>query len=59
MLNDPDKMTKKALSLLNKLPAFQAFMKQNSQLAGLFNLPSNYGNPASLAGLQTVTRWPR
>jgi len=53
MLNDPDKMTKEALTLLNKLPAFQAFMKQNSQLAGLFNLPANYGSTASLAGLQT------
>jgi len=53
MLNDPDKLMKQALALLNKLPAFQAFMKQNSQLAGLFNLPSNYSDPASLAGLQT------
>ncbi|MDO6433188.1 hypothetical protein Q4E93_21440 [Flavitalea sp. BT771] len=53
MLNDPDKLEKQALSLLNKLPAFQAFMKQNSQLAGLFNLPGNYGDPASLSGLQT------
>ena len=53
MLNDPDKLTKQALTLLNKLPAFQAFMKQHSQLAGLFNLPGNYGDPASLAGLQT------
>jgi len=53
MLNDPDKLEKQALVMLNKLPAFQAFMKQNSQLAGLFNLPSNYGDPASLAGLQT------
>jgi hypothetical protein len=53
MLNDPDKLTKQALVLLNKLPAFQAFMKEQSQLAGLFNLPSNYGDPASLGGLQT------
>jgi len=53
MLNDPDKLTKEALTFLNKLPAFQAFMKQNSQLAGLFSLPANYGDPASLAGLQT------
>jgi len=53
MLNDPDKLTKEALTFLNKLPAFQAFMKQNSQLAGLFSLPANYGNPATLAGLQT------
>jgi len=53
MLNGPDKLTKEALTILNKLPAFQAFMKQNSQLAGLFSLPANYGDPASLAGLQT------
>ncbi len=53
MLNDPDKLTKETLTLLNKLPAFQAFMTKNSQLAGLFNLPANYENPATLAGLQT------
>jgi hypothetical protein len=53
MLNDPDKLTRQALTFLNKLPAFQAFMKQNSQLAGLFNLPGNYGDPATLTGLQT------
>jgi len=53
MLNDPDKLTKQALIILNKLPAFQAFMKQNSQLAGLFNLPGNYGSTATLSGLQT------
>jgi len=53
MLNDPDKLTKQALTILNKLPAFQAFMKQNSALAGLFNLPPNYSSTASLAGLQT------
>jgi hypothetical protein len=53
MLNDPDKLEKEALNMLQKLPAFQAFMKQNSQLAGLFGLPSNYGTPQGLAGLQT------
>jgi len=53
MLNDPDKLEKEALALLNKLPAWQAFMKQNSQLAGLFNLPANYGSTQTLAGLQT------
>jgi hypothetical protein len=53
MLNDPDKMVQKGLSLLNKLPAFTSFMKQNSELASLFRLPDNYGTPASLAGLQT------
>src|SRR5579872_4515312 len=33
ILNDPDKMMRTALTLLNKLPAFTAFMKQNSFLA--------------------------
>jgi hypothetical protein len=54
MLNDPDKMERKALSLLNQLPAFKDFMKQYSQLAGLFNIPGNYSDPQqSVAGLQT------
>ena len=53
MLNDPDRMIEKGLSLLNKLPAFTQFMKQHSELAGLFRLPDNYGTPQSLAGLQT------
>jgi hypothetical protein len=53
MANDPDKITKKALSLLNQTQAFQQFAKKYSQLAGLFSLPVNYGNAQSLAGLQT------
>jgi len=53
MLNDPDALTRKALSLLNQLPAFQNFMKQNGQLAGLFGIPGNYGTSQALAGLQT------
>jgi hypothetical protein len=53
MLNQPDKLIQKGLSLLNKLPAFTKFMQQNSELASLFRLPDNYGTPQSLAGLQT------
>src|SRR5258708_37986628 len=53
ILNNPDQLEQKALSLLNQLPAFQSFMKNNSQLAGLFHLPANYGSPPGLAGLQT------
>ena len=55
MLKDPAKIEKKALSLLNKLPAFQKFMKENSQLASLFRLPSDYGSSGSqsITGLQT------
>jgi uncharacterized membrane-anchored protein YhcB (DUF1043 family) len=53
MLNNPDALEKKALSLLSQLPAFQHFMKSNSQLAGLFGLPGNYGSAQGLVGLQT------
>lgn len=55
MLKDPAKIEKQALSILNKLPAFQKFMKENSQLASLFRLPTDYGNNGSqsIAGLQT------
>jgi hypothetical protein len=53
MLNDPDKLEKKALSVLGQTPAFQQFMKNNSQLAMLFGTPVNYGTPQALAGLQT------
>ncbi|WP_205510092.1 hypothetical protein [Longitalea arenae] len=53
MLNDPDRLIQKGLTLLNKLPAFTQFMKQHSELASLFRLPDNYGTPQSLAGLQT------
>jgi hypothetical protein len=52
-LKDPKKIEEKALGILNKMPFFQKFMKENSQLASLFGLPENYGTPASLAGLQT------
>lgn len=53
LLKDPKKIEEKALSLLNQMPFFQKFMKENSQLASLFGLPEDYGTPASLAGLQT------
>ncbi|MBS1600820.1 MAG: hypothetical protein JST75_21550 [Bacteroidetes bacterium] len=53
ILNDPDKLAQKALVVLNKLPAFQDFMKNNSQLAGLFNIPGDYGSASAIDGLQT------
>jgi hypothetical protein len=53
ILNDPDKLLNKTLSLLNKLPAFQSFMQQHSELAGLFAVPAGYGSNQNLAGLQT------
>lgn len=51
--NIPDKLEQKALQLLNKLPAFQDFMKNNSQLAGLFRIRGDYNSSQALAGLQT------
>ena len=56
MLKDPDKMERKALSILSQLPAFQKFMKENSQLANLFGIPANYGNAQALQGLQTIAQ---
>jgi hypothetical protein len=53
MLNDPDKMIQVALSLLNRVPAFASFVRSNSFLAGLFSVPSNYGSPEGLEGLQS------
>jgi len=53
MWTDPDKLLQKALTLLNRLPAFQAFMKNNSLLGNLFSVPGNYGTAQGLSGLQT------
>jgi len=49
----PDQLEQKALAILDRLPAFQTFMKENSMLGGLFNLPGGYGSPQSISGLQT------
>jgi len=53
MVNNPDRITKKALSLLNESNAFRKFSQQYSQLAGLFTLPASYSNMQNLGGLQT------
>lgn len=53
LLNNPDKLLTKTLGLLQKLPAFQSFMKQHSELASLFSVPAGYASGQSLAGLQT------
>jgi hypothetical protein len=54
-INDPDKLTKRALSILNQAPGFQSFMQTHSDLSGLFTLPGGGSTtPAkALAGLQT------
>jgi hypothetical protein len=50
--DDPSHVEAKAMDLLNKLPAFQNFMKKNSMIAGLFNIPDDYST-SGIAGLQT------
>jgi hypothetical protein len=52
-LNDPDKIMKYALAVLNKVPAFSAFMQKNSFLSGIFGVPSNYGDADGMTGLQS------
>ena len=53
ILQDPEKLERKAISLLQKLPIFQKFMQEHSELASLFPLPDNYGTALALQGLQT------
>jgi hypothetical protein len=56
ILNDPNKIERKAIDLLSKTKLFQDFMKKNSVLASLFRMPGDPNDPAylaSLAGLQT------
>jgi len=56
MWSNPDRLQQQALALLNRLPAFQAFMKNNSLLGGLFNVPGSYGSPQAVSGLQTKSQ---
>ncbi|MDN3657814.1 hypothetical protein QWZ08_19335 [Ferruginibacter paludis] len=54
LFKDSQKAEQAALTMLNKIPAFQAFVQQNSMLAGLFGAPAaSNGSAASIAGLQT------
>ncbi|NNV53863.1 ring-infected erythrocyte surface antigen domain-containing protein [Limnovirga soli] len=53
MLHEPEKMERKALEILNKIPAFQKFMQKNSMIASLLRLPTDYGSVGSLEGMQT------
>ena len=54
MLNDPGRMLSLALTVLDRLPAFASFMGKYSFLASAFGgIPSNYGSPDALVGMQT------
>ncbi len=57
MLNDPEKMEREAVTILNTVPAYTAFMAKYSMLASLFQLPAGYGSgSASTQGLQTQSQ---
>lgn len=53
LFSDSKKAEQTAKTILNKIPAFQKFMQQNSQLASLFGQPGDAASTANLAGLQT------
>lgn len=53
IFRDPDRCLREALTVLNKLPAFRQFMKEHSELSGLFSLSPGYGSPLAIEGLQT------
>ncbi len=56
LFSDSKKAEETALTILNKIPAFQKFMQQNSMLASLFGPPGGAGSAANIAntaGLQT------
>ena len=53
IFSDPKKAEKLALTVLNKIPAFTKFVKENSMLASLFGNSSITGSSANLEGLQT------
>ncbi|HET6253938.1 MAG TPA: hypothetical protein VFE32_07680 [Puia sp.] len=53
MLNSPDQLEQKAMSMLSHLPSFASYMKIHSQLSSIFSLPGATGTPQALAGLQT------
>jgi|ERR1017187_1196904 hypothetical protein len=54
MLKDPKKIEQQALNILDKIPAFQKFIRENGQLGNLFGIPANYSSNQALQGLQTL-----
>jgi hypothetical protein len=53
MLNDPDKLLTGALAILDRMPAFSAFMQKNSFLSGLTGVSPDYNMESQLSGMQT------
>lgn len=53
ILQDQSKAERLALKMIRKVPAFEKFFQEHSELASLFPTPSNFGTFAGLQGLQT------
>jgi len=51
-IKDPKKAEQKVLSILRQSKVFQEFIKKNSFLAGVFDIPTDYGT-AGVGNLQT------
>ena len=52
LLKDRTKAQEQAIILLRKIPAYNDFLRRNSQLSGLFNLPAS-GTVSDASGQQT------
>ena len=50
-LNDPDKLLKRGLQVLNQVPAYTSFVQQHSMLASLLNVPATAGPATTLQGM--------
>ncbi|MFY0256119.1 coiled-coil domain-containing protein [Chitinophaga sp. 30R24] len=53
VFKDKKKAEQKAMEVIRKIPAFNDFMRQHSQLASLFNIQGSAATAQSLEGLQT------
>lgn len=58
VLQDPEKIERLALTTLQKLPAFQSFVQQNSQLAGFFATPPASSGPGGIGTSPVVNGLP-
>ncbi|MBS1511070.1 MAG: hypothetical protein JST86_09525 [Bacteroidetes bacterium] len=53
LFTDEKKAEEVALRVLNRIPAFNKFLQDNSMLASLFRMPGASANTTNLSGLQT------
>lgn len=53
LFSDKNKAEELGIKILNKIPAFKKFARENSMLASLFRMPTDNGTVPNLQGLQT------